>query len=173
MNFDPTSVILDQPVHPKDLDLLRRLVQDKYFATDESNERAVNLMFLYCTNGECDDHDISVAALDEHSVLNRAVLHEQISKFRMRNGRRYNVGGIYCHQVGYSDTDLETLLQDSNSTFPFDWTDYKKLQDIMFMPSLELFQHHNYIVVVFTTETTKKTRKVEPTVPQRKTLKNI
>ena len=90
----------------------------------------------------------------------------EIISHRMDNGRRYNVSSIYSYKVETKEHELVDFVKNPNVPFNI----YTQVESISFPPSLELFQHHNSVFVILSSDQTKKSRRVS-SAPMRKTLK--
>lgn len=157
MNLPQTST----PV--EDFDKLKSLCESGYFK--KTSNQFVNIFFLYVINGHSEQYKKSIVPL-KFGVLSREDFMAEIISHRMDNGRRYNVSSIYSYKVETKEEQLEEFVKTANVPF----TTYTQVEAITFPPSLELFQHHNSVFVILTSDQTKKSRKIGPTTA-RKTLK--
>lgn len=118
---------------------------------NKSNVEMVNLYFFYCVNKSLEQYTKVVVPL-KLGNLSKDDLLTNILKYRLFDGRRFNVNGIYAYQF---DSDIVDFLKDNEC----DVKEYTKVEDIKFEPMVELFQHYSSIFIVMNNEKTKHTRK--------------
>jgi hypothetical protein len=118
---------------------------------NKSNVEMVNLYFFYCVNKSLEQYTKVVVPL-KLGNLNKDDLLTNILKYRLVDGRRFNVNGIYAYQF---DTDIVDFLKDNECNVK----EHTKVEDIKFEPMIELFQHYSSIFIVMNNEKTKHTRK--------------
>lgn len=118
---------------------------------NKSNVEIVNLYFFYCVNKSLEQYTKVVIPL-KLGNLSKDDLLTNILKYRLVDGRRFNVNGIYAYQF---DTDIVDFLKDNECNVK----EHTKVEDIKFEPMVELFQHYSSIFIVMNNEKTKHTRK--------------
>jgi len=118
---------------------------------NKSNVEMVNLYFFYCINKTLEQYTKVVIPL-KLGNLSKDDLLTNILKYRLVDGRRFNVNGIYAYQF---DSDIVDFLKDNECNVK----EYTKVEDIKFEPMVELFQHYSSIFIVMNNEKTKHTRK--------------
>jgi hypothetical protein len=118
---------------------------------NKSNVEMVNLYFFYCVNKSLEQYTKVVIPL-KLGNLSKDDLLTNILKYRLVDGRRFNVNGIYAYQF---DTDIVEFLKDNECNVK----EHTKVEDIKFEPMVELFQHYSSIFIVMNNEKTKHTRK--------------
>lgn len=133
-----------------------------------SNVDMVNIYFFYCVNQSLEQYTKVVVPL-KLGKLSKDELHLNLLKYRMNDGRRFNIKGIYAYQF---DADPVDFLKNNECELK-----EHTLEDIQFDPMIELYQHYSSIFIFLNNETTKYTRKiydkVDKTVSKRKTSKVI
>lgn len=133
---------------------------------NKSNVDMVNLYFFYCINNSLEQYTKVVVPL-KAGVLTKDELLTNILKFRMNDGRRFNINGIYAYQF---DSDIVEFLKDNECPVK----EHKQVEDITFDPMVEVFQHHSSVFIIFNNEKTKHTKKLyESTGSKRKTSKMV
>jgi hypothetical protein len=131
-----------------------------------SNVDMVNIYFFYCVNQLLEQYTKVVVPL-KIGKLSKDELLTNILKYRMNDGRRFNVNGIYSYQF---DTDISKFLKDNECEIK----DHAKVEDIQFQPMIELYQHYSSIFIILNNEKTKHTRKIYDTNgSKRKTSKIV
>ena len=118
---------------------------------NKSNVEMVNLYFFYCINKSLEQYTKVVVPL-KLGNLSKDDLLTNILKYRLFDGRRFNVNGIYAYQF---DSDIVDFLKENEC----DVKEYTKVEDVKFEPMIELFQHYSSIFIVMNNEKTKHTRK--------------
>lgn len=134
-----------------------------------SNVDMVNIYFFYCVNQSLEQYTKVVVPL-KLGKLSKDELHLNLLKYRMNDGRRFNINGIYAYQF---DADIVDFLKNNEC----DLKEHTQIKDIQFDPMIELYQHYSSIFIFLNNETTKYTRKiydkVDKTISKRKTSKVI
>jgi len=129
----------------------------------------VNIYFFYCVNQSLEQYTKVVVPL-KIGKLTKDELHLNLLKYRMNDGRRFNIKGIYAYQF---DADLVDFLKNNEC----DLKEHTQVEDIQFDPIIELYQHYSSIFIFLNNETTKYTRKIydkdKGTISKRKTSKII
>ena len=158
---------------PEDFDeverisVLRKLCEDDYFNMAEN--KYINIYFLYINNGSCEQYKKDVVELRADGLLNRDDFMSEIIKYRVNCGRKYNVIGLYSYRPEFTNNELEEFITDPSKSNCF--FSHSKVDTIRFPESIELFQHHNSLFVLLSSEQVKKTKKALEQ-SSRKTLKN-
>jgi hypothetical protein len=149
------------------MDTLRQLCEDNYFNMAEN--KYVNLYFLYIINGNCDQYKKEVVELRGDSLLTREDFMAEIIKYRVNGGRKYNVIGLYSYRPEFTNDELEQFV-----TLPVNcFFSHSQVETIRFPESIELFQHHNSIFILMSSDQVKKTKKAGEPTNSRKTIKNL
>ena len=132
-----------------------------------SNVDIVNIYFFYCVNQTLEQYTKVVVPL-KIGKLSKDDLHLNLLKYRMNDGRRFNINGIYTYQF---DADITKFLKDNEC----DLKQHIQVEDIQFHPMVELYQHYSSIFIILNNEKTKHTRKIydKGTISKRKTSKVI
>jgi hypothetical protein len=135
-----------------------------------SNVDMVNIYFFYCVNQTLEQYTKVVVPL-KIGKLSKDDLHLNLLKYRMNDGRRFNINSIHAYQF---DASLIEFLKNNEC----DLKEYTQVEDIQFEPMIELYQHYSSIFVILNNEKTKHTRKIydkidKGTVSKRKTSKII
>ena len=135
-----------------------------------SNVDMVNIYFFYCVNQSLEQYTKVVVPL-KVGKLSKDELLTNILKYRMNDGRRFNINGIYAYQF---DTDVVDFIKNNECELK----DHTQVEDIQFDPMIELYQHYSSIFIILNNEKTKHTRKIydkvdKGTVSKRKTSKII
>ena len=135
-----------------------------------SNVDMVNIYFFYCINQTLEQYTKVVVPL-KIGKLTKDDLHLNILKYRMNDGRRFNINSIHAYQF---DADLVEFLKDNEC----DLKQHTQVEDIQFQPMIELYQHYSSIFIILNNEKTKHTRKIydkvdKGTISKRKTSKII
>ena len=117
-----------------------------------SNVDIVNIYFFYCVNQTLEQYTKVVVPL-KNGKLSKDDLHLNLLKYRMNDGRRFNINGIYAYQF---DADITKFLKDSEC----DLKEHIQVEDIQFDPMVELYQHYSSIFIILNNEKTKHTRKI-------------
>ena len=118
---------------------------------NKSNVDMVNLFFFYSINNTLEQYTKVVVPL-KLGNLSKDELLTNILKYRMNDGRRYTLNGIYAYQF---DRDIIEFLKDNECIVK----EHKQVEDIKFVPMIELFQHHSSIFIILNNEKTKHTKK--------------
>ncbi len=129
-----------------------------------SNVDMVNIYFFYCINQSLEQYTKVVVPL-KNGKLSKDELHLNMLKYRMNDGRRFNVNAIYAYQF---DADITKFLKDNEC----DMKEYR-IEDIQFQPMIELYQHYSSIFIILNNEKTKHTKKIYDKSDKRKTSKII
>jgi hypothetical protein len=126
----------------------------------------VNIYFFYCINQSLEQYTKVVVPL-KIGKLSKDDLHLNLLKYRMNDGRRFNINAIYSYQF---DKDLVEFLKENECDLK-----EHKVEDIQFQPMIELYQHYSSIFVILNNEKTKHTRKIceKSFASKRKTSKII
>ena len=134
---------------------------------DKSNVDMVNLYFFYCINHSWEQYTKVVVPLKLVN-LSKDELLTNILKYRINDGRRYNLNGIYAYQF---DSEIVEFLKDNDCPVK----EHKQVEDIKFEPMIDLFQHHSSIFIILNNEKTKHTKKLYENVngSKRKTSKMV
>jgi len=137
---------------------------------NKSNVDMVNLFFFYSINNTLEQYTKVVVPL-KLGNLSKDELLTNILKYRINDGRRYSLNGIYAYQF---DSDIIEFLKDNECMVK----EHKQVEDIKFDPMIELFQHHSSIFIILNNEKTKHTKKIyesstSTAVSKRKTSKMI
>jgi len=133
-----------------------------------SNVDMVNLYFFYCINQSLEQYTKVVVPL-KIGKLTKDELLTNILKYRMNDGRRFNITGIYSYQF---DADVIHFMKDNEC----DTKEFKQVEDIHFQPMIELYKHYSSIFIILNNEKTKHTRKIKENISipsKRKTSKII
>ena len=117
-----------------------------------SNVDMVNIYFFYCINQSLEQYTKIVVPL-KNGILSKDELLTNILKYRMNDGRRFSINGIYNYQF---DSNIITFLKDNDC----DVKEHTQVEDIKFGPMIELFQHYSSIFIILNNEKTKHTRKI-------------
>lgn len=147
---------------------LRQLCEDNYFNMAEN--KYVNLYFLYIVNGTCEQYKKEVVELRGDSLLTREDFMAEIIKYRVNSGRKFNVIGIYSYRPEFTNDELEQFV-----TLPVNcFFSHSQVETIRFPESIELFQHHNSVFILMSSDQVKKTLKSGTGGSAvRKTIKNL
>jgi len=121
----------------------------------------VNIYFFYCVNQSLEQYTKVVIPLKLGS-LSKDELLTTILKYRIHDGRRYNVSGIYDYHFNANVIDFL-----NNDECPMK---EHQVETIKFDENIELFQHYTSIFILLNNEKTKHTKKMYET-SKRKTLK--
>ena len=121
----------------------------------------VNVYFFYCVNQSLEQYTKVVLPLKIGS-LSKDELLTSILKYRIHDGRRFNVSGIYDYHF---NADLIDFLKEDECPMR-----EHQVETIKFEPNIELFHHHTSIFILLNNEKTKHTKKMYE-VGKRKTLK--
>jgi hypothetical protein len=137
---------------------------------NQSNVDMVNIYFFYCVNQSLEQYTKVVVPL-KIGKLSKDELHLNLLKYRMNDGRRFNLNAIYAYQF---DADLVEFLKNNECELK----EHTQIEDIQFDPMIELYQHYSSIFIILNNEKTKHTRKIydkvdKGTVSKRKTSKVI
>ena len=163
MNFSSES---PEPQDDDCIDILRQLCEDDYFNMAEN--KYVNLYFLYIINGTCEQYKKEVVELRGDSLLTREDFMAEIIKYRVNAGRKFNVIGLYSYRPEFTNDELEQFV-----TLPVNcFFSHSQVETIRFPESIELFQHHNSVFILMSSDQVKRTMK-SGTAPTRKTAKNV
>lgn len=147
---------------------LRQLCEDNYFNMAEN--KYVNLYFLYIVNGSCEQYKKEVVELRGDSLLTREDFMAEIIKYRVNSGRKYNVIGLYSYRPEFTNDEIEQFV-----TLPVNcFFSHSQVETIRFPESIELFQHHNSVFILMSSDQVKKTVKSGTAGSAgRKTIKNM
>jgi hypothetical protein len=140
---------------------LKSLCEDNYFECVDN--KFVNLYFFYVLQGACEQYKKIVVELKPNGLLSRDILTDEIVKNRTEGGRRYQVSGIYSFR--FDEKDLVSFATQPGEYFH----NHAQVEPIHFLPSPELFQHHNSLFVFLHCEHQRKTKRCE--ITGRRTLK--
>ena len=102
-----------------------------------SNVDMVNIYFFYCVNQSLEQYTKVVVPL-KIGKLSKDDLHLNILKYRMNDGRRFNLNAIHAYQF---DAVVVEFLKD----YECDIKEHTQLEDIQFQPMIDLYQHYNMI----------------------------
>jgi hypothetical protein len=139
-------------------------LKDEFVKEDVSN---INIYFLYSVNNVCEQYKkIVVNVVDGRFTKDE--LYSEIIKNRNEGGRRYNVNGIYSYN--FDVNELFEYIETDKDDHCF--KEYKQIENIIFKPSINYFQHHNSLFVFFTNEKGKSTRRSGQS-SKKKTAKNV
>lgn len=134
-----------------------------------SNVDMVNIYFFYCVNQSLEQYTKVVVPL-KIGKLSKDELHLNLLKYRMNDGRRFNLNAIYTYQF---DADIVEFLKNNEC----DLKEHTQIENIHFDPMIELYQHYSSIFIILNNEKIKHTRKIydkdKGTVSKRKTSKII
>ena len=125
----------------------------------------VNIYFFYCINQTLEQYTKVVVPL-KVGKLGKDELLTNILKYRMNDGRRFNINGIYTYQF---DAEIIDFLKEGDC----DMKEHTQVEDIQFHEMVELYQHYSSIFILLTNEKTKQTRKIYDKSGKRKTSKII
>lgn len=117
-----------------------------------SNVDMVNIYFFYCVNQTLEQYTKVVVPL-KIGKLSKDDLHLNLLKYRMNDGRRFNINSIHAYQF---DAGLIDFLKNNEC----DLKEYTQVEDIQFEPMIELYQHYSSIFIILNNEKTKHTRKI-------------
>jgi hypothetical protein len=93
----------------------------------------------------------------------------EIIKYRVNAGRKFNVIGIYSYRPEFTNDELEQFV-----TLPVNcFFSHSQVETIRFPESIELFQHHNSVFILMSSDQVKKTLKSGTGNSGRKTVKNM
>lgn len=162
MNFLNESIEVSN--HIKNLSLL---CKENYFTM--ADNKYINLYFLYVLNGSCEEYKKTVMELKGESILSKDDFMSEIIKYRVNCGRKYNVSGIYSYRLNFNNNELENFMNNSDECF----FSHSQVESIKFPESIELFQHHNSIFVLLTSDQVKKTKRLTSAIQAKRTIKNI
>ena len=128
----------------------------------------VNLYFFYCINHALEQYTKVVVPL-KLGKLSKDELLTNILKYRLHDGRRFIINGVYSYQF---NVDINEFLKNNECSTK----EYSQVQDINFEPAVDLFQHYTSIFIILNNEKTRHTKKLhEPLsssgASKRKTLK--
>jgi hypothetical protein len=133
-----------------------------------SNVDMVNIYFFYCVNQTLEQYTKVVVPL-KIGKLSKDDLHLNLLKYRMNDGRRFNINSIHAYQF---DAELVDFLKNNECELK----EHTQVEDIQFDPMIELYQHYSSIFIILNNEKTKHTRKIYDKVDKgskRKTSKII
>ena len=135
-----------------------------------SNVDMVNIYFFYCVNQTLEQYTKVVVPL-KIGKLSKDDLHLNLVKYRMNDGRRFNINSIHAYQF---DAELVDFLKNNECELK----EHTQVEDIQFDPMIELYQHYSSIFIILNNEKTKHTRKIydkvdKGTVSKRKTSKIV
>ena len=131
-----------------------------------SNVEMINIYFFYCVNQSLEQYTKVVVPL-KNGKLGKDELLTNILKYRMNDGRRFNINGIYAYQF---DADIVEFLKENECELK----EHTQVEDIQFHEMVDLYQHYSSIFIILNNEKTKHTRKIyDKGVSKRKTSKII
>lgn len=167
-----SSSIMNFPNHQETdnkeyMDTLRQLCQDDYFNTAEN--KYVNLYFLYIVNGTCEQYKKEIVELRGDSMLTKDDFMAEIIKSRINSGRKFNVIGLYSYRPEFTNDELEQFVTEPSNCF----FSHSQVETIRFPASIELFQHHNSVFILLSSEQVKKTIRSHVSNHGKRTIKNI
>ena len=119
---------------------------------NKSNVDMVNIYFFYCVNQSLEQYTKVVVPL-KIGKLSKDDLHLNLLKYRMNDGRRFNLNAIYAYQF---DADVVEFLKNNECELK----EHTQIEDIQFDPMIELYQHYSSIFIILNNEKTKHTRKI-------------
>jgi len=122
----------------------------------------VNIYFFYCVNQSLEQYTKVVVPLKLGSI-NKDELLTTILKYRIHDGRRFNVAGIYDYHF---NVDLIEFLKNDECLMK-----EHQVETIKFDNNIEIFQHYTSIFILLNNEKTKNTKKMYENKDKRKTLK--
>jgi hypothetical protein len=136
-----------------------------------SNVDMVNIYFFYCVNQTIEQFTKVVLPL-KVGLLNKDDLLANILKYRIYDGRRFNINGIYSYQF---NAEITQFIKDNELVM----NEHSQIENIEFKPMVEIFQHYSSIFIILNNEKTTKTKKMYENLnananmvkPKRKTLK--
>lgn len=134
-------------------------------AFNYSNVDMVNVYFFYCINQSLEQYTKIVVPL-KLGKLSKDELLTNIMKYRVNDGRRFNVNGIYSYQF---NSDIIEFIKDNECPTK----EYNQIEEIIFEPMVELFQHYSSIFIILNNQKTKHTKKMYDMPNKRKTNKII
>ena len=134
-------------------------------AFNESNVDMVNLYFFYCINQTLEQYTKVVIPLKLGKLSKDEIL-TNIMKYRVNDGRRFNVNGIYSYQF---NSDVIEFIKDNEC----ETKEYNQIEEITFEPMIELFQHYSSVFIILNNQKTKHTKKMYEIPSKRKTNKII
>ena len=169
MNLPKDIVDIDEHLNEK---IEKILNETNIF--NKSNGEMVNLYFFYSINHSLEEYTKVVVPL-KLGNLSKDELLTNILKYRLHDGRRFMINGIYSYQ--FNKDIIEFLKDNECSTKEHNQS---QLQDIKFEPIVDLFQHYTSIFILLNNEKTRHTKKMyEPSsftlgsLSKRKTIKLI
>jgi hypothetical protein len=136
------------------MDTLRKLCEDNYF--NMADNKYVNLYFLYSINGSCEQYKKEIIELQCDGLLTRENFMNEIIKSRINGGRKFNVIGLYSYRPEFTNDELEAFMESPINCF----FSHSQVETIRFPESIELFQHHNSMFILLSSDQIKKTKKV-------------
>lgn len=149
------------------MNILKELCEENYFTMAEN--KYVNLYFLYIVNGTCEQYKKEIVELKGDSMLTKEDFMGEIIKYRVNSGRKFNVIGLYSYRPEFTNDELEQFV-----TVPVNcFFSHSQVETIRFPESIELFQHHNSLFVLLSSDQVKKTLKSGHSTSGRKTIKNM
>lgn len=163
MNF-PIDSDIDEEVTEELIERIEQIVNETNLF-NKSNVEMVNIYFFYCVNESLEQYTKIVLPL-KVGLLTKGELHRNVLKYRNHDGRRYILNSIHSYQF---DSDIVEFLNNNEC----DVKEHTKIEEIVFEPMVELFQHYSSIFVIYNNEKTKHTKKLYEAVPKskRKTIK--
>ena len=162
MNFS-----LDVPEEDDCNNILKHLCEQNYFNMAEN--KYINVFYLYIVNGTCEQYKKEVLELKGDSHLTKDDFMSEIIRHRVNGGRKFNMIGLYSYRLHFTNDELEDFLLNPTDCF----SSHSQVETIRFPESIELFQHHNSVFVLLSSDQVKKTKKAIETSHARKTIKNI
>ena len=142
---------IDKQVDEKITEKLEKIINETNMF-NKSNVDIVNLYFFYCINQTLEQYTKVVVPL-KNGNLSKDDLLTNILKYRMNDGRRFNINGIYAYQF---DSDIVDFLKDNECEVK----EHTQVEDIKFEPMVELYQHYSSVFIILNNEKTKHTKKI-------------
>ena len=161
----PDTIDIDESLNEK----IEKIV-NKTNIFNKSNSEMVNIYFFYCINNTLEEYTKVVVPL-KLGNLNKDELLTNILKYRLHDGRRYMINGIYSYQF---NKDIIEFLKDNECSAKE--YNQRQLQDIKFESSVDLFHHYTSIFIILNNEKTRHTKKmheISAPISKRKTIKIV
>lgn len=165
MNLNMDTVDIDERLNEK----IEKIMNETNIF-NKSNGEMVNLYFFYCINQSLEEYTKVVVPL-KLGNLSKDDLLTNILKYRLHDGRRFMINGIYSYH--FNKDILEFLKDNECSAKEYN---QKQLQDIKFEPIVDLFQHHTSIFIILNNEKARHTKKMHESaqsISKRKTIKLV
>jgi len=160
-------MILDNVVDENLNEKIEKLLKETSIFNKSSAEM-VNIYFFYSVNQTLEEYTKIVVPL-KGGNLNKDDLLTNILKYRLHDGRRYMINGIYSYHF---NSEINTFLKDNVCSTK----EYSQMQDIKFEPNIDLFHHYTSIFILLNNEKTRHTKKMhesKESTSKRKTNKII